>query len=137
MAVATDVFVLAVLYGLMIREAPADGLVEAGFIGHEGGFEAQVLVDDRVDVRRVRVVDVEAADLTAATVNKAENGPLVSVAARGRMLHSAVLLADVGFIRLNDLASAARRSQGLPDRIASRMRWLRCQAVFIAARSMR
>src|SRR5262249_1037575 len=102
--VAADVFALAVFNGEVSFEVPSDSGVNCGLIGHQDRFPVQVFVDDRPDIPRIRLVDLEAADLAAA-LDQAKSRHLVRVAA---LLLGALLLREESFVSLDDLPVAAQ-----------------------------
>src|SRR3979490_790041 len=59
---AANVFVPAMVHAVMADELAADLLVGLMLVSHQGGFAAQVRVNDRGNVRDTRAVNVEAAD---------------------------------------------------------------------------
>lgn len=103
--VAPDVFLGAVVDGLVRSEVPADAGIDRRLVAHEAAVHVGVAPEDGPQQLGSDVRDVEAADLAAALYQRHDG-----LLGRGRFECAAGgLAANVGFIGLHGLASAAQR----------------------------
>src|SRR5258708_31605802 len=71
-----DVFLFAVVDGIVVGEVRADFRVDVGLIGHQASFAADVLPNDRGNLGNGRAVNMKATGIAAA-FNQRKNGVLM------------------------------------------------------------
>src|ERR1700716_3916258 len=104
---AANVFIPAMVHAVMADELAADLLVGLMFVSHQGGFAAQVCVNDRGNVRDTRAVNVKTAGRTAA-LNEGQDYVLVG-RAKAALLGLSQGTTEIGFVGFNNAAVAAHR----------------------------
>src|SRR3954447_8800013 len=132
--VKANILAAAVVDRAVTRELGANVRVETALVRHQLALATGVLAQDQLDGIGVGVVDVEGAGL-AATLHQAHDRTLAgraALAAPGVRAVSAlrrrlgfVLVAEVGLVRLDNLALAAKAARivrGARHRLADAMR---------------
>src|SRR3954467_8553749 len=115
--VKANILAAAVVDRAVTRELGANVRVETALVRHQLALAAGVLAQDQLDGIGVGVVDVEGAGL-AATLHQGHDGALAgraALAALGERTIPAlwrrlefILVAEVGLVRLDNLALAAK-----------------------------
>ena len=122
--VAANIFLGAVVDGIVAQEVRPELLVPSPFIGHDDAFALDVIANYLGHFVEGSSIDMEAAGRTAA-LDKGKDDVLVRAASA--LLGYALKAADVGFVGLHGLASAthglkAGRAHRLTDTMGNEPR---------------
>lgn len=110
--VAAPIFTLAMRDNTVLREGLGKADILACFVGHDARFVRDVLLQDRDNGLGLNVLHMDATNASAA-LDKRQDGVLVGIAPALLLtfrLH-ALLLADEGFVGLDNAAIAAHRRE--------------------------